>query len=229
MNLSTFKWNLQGRSIAWSNKEDEEAWLSLEHALCRLLILGGIAIPSTAAWKVTADDGASSYGKVHVRPGHGGLEYHMRHGGGHFAISGQLGMYFPTPLELFPWESEPGPAPGIPTGGLVVGGPERVVAGHLMGPASHPHTHVTVQIERGEAVIPKPTAPMPPNRTRRSRRRRSRIPPPAHCRRVHRVPPARVGRCPGCPAQGCQDQDDRQVLHGEMRRLRGIRARVRFS
>ncbi len=125
----------------------------------RLLILGGIAILSTAAWKVTADDGASSYGKVHVRPGHGGLEYHMRHGGGHFAISGQLGMYFPTPLELFPWESEPGPAPGIPTGGLVVGGPERVVAGHLMGPASHPHTHVTVQIERGEAVIAQPTAP----------------------------------------------------------------------
>jgi len=124
-----------------------------------LLILGGIGILSTAAWTVTADDGASWYGPKHVRPGHGGLEYHMRHGGGHFAIAGQLGMFFPTPPGLFPWESEPGPAPGMPTGGLVGGRPEHMIAGHLVGPAIHPHTHVTVLVERGEAVIPQPIAP----------------------------------------------------------------------
>ena len=124
-----------------------------------LLILGGIGVFSTAAWTATADDGASWYGSKHPRPGHGGLEYHMRHGGGHFAIAGQLGMFFPTPPELFTWESEPGPAPGMPTGGLVVGGPEHRIAGHLVGPAIHPLTHVTVLVERGEAVIPQPTAP----------------------------------------------------------------------
>jgi len=124
-----------------------------------LLILGGIGILSTAAWTVIADNGASGYGKMHAHPGHGGLEYHMRHGGGHFAIAGQLGMFFPTPPELFTWESEPGPASGMPTGGLVVGGPEHRIAGHLVGPAIHPLTHVTVLVERGEAVIPQPTAP----------------------------------------------------------------------
>jgi len=124
-----------------------------------LLILGGIGILGMAAWTVTADDGASWYGSKHARPGHGGLEYHMRHGGGHFATAGQLGMFFPTPPELFTWESEPGPAPGMPTGGLVGGRPEHMIAGHLVGPAIHPHTHVTVLVERGEAVIPQPTAP----------------------------------------------------------------------
>jgi len=124
-----------------------------------LLILGGIGILSTAAWTVIADDGASGYGSKHARPGHGGLEYHMRHGGGHFATAGQLGMFFPTPPELFTWESEPGPAPGMPTGGLVAGRPEHMIAGHSVGPAIHPLTHVTVQVERGEAVIPQPTAP----------------------------------------------------------------------
>src|SRR5208283_6082007 len=79
-----------------------------------LLILGGIGILSTAAWTVIADDGASGYGKMHACPGHDGLEYHMRHGGGHFAIAGQLGMFFPTPPELFTWESEPGPAWACP-------------------------------------------------------------------------------------------------------------------
>ena len=124
-----------------------------------LLILGGIGMLSTAAWTVIADDGASGYGSKHARPGHGGLEYHMRHGGGHFATAGQLGMFFPTPPELFPWESEPGPAPGMPTGGLVAGRSEHMIAGHPVGPAIHPLTHVTVQVERGEAVIPQPTAP----------------------------------------------------------------------
>jgi hypothetical protein len=124
-----------------------------------LLILGGIGILSTAAWTVIADDGASGYGSKHARPGHGGLEYHMRHGGGHFATAGQLGMFFPTPPELFTWESEPGPAPGMPTGGLMAGRSEHMIAGHPVGPAIHPLVHVTVQVERGKAVIPQPTAP----------------------------------------------------------------------
>ena len=111
--------------------------------MCDLLILGGVGILSTAAWTVTtvtADDGASWHGSKHARPGHGGLEYHMRHGGGHFATAGQLGMFFPTPPEPVTWESEPGPAPGIPTGGLVVSRPEHMIAGHLVGP-SHPPAH----------------------------------------------------------------------------------------
>ena len=124
-----------------------------------LLILGGIGFLSTAAWTATADDGASWYGSKHPRPGHGGLEYHMRHGGGHFATAGQLGMFFPTSPELFTWESAPSPAPGMPTGGLVGGRPEHMVAGHPVGPAIHPLIHVTVLVERGEAVIPQPTAP----------------------------------------------------------------------
>jgi len=124
-----------------------------------LLILGGIGFLSTAAWTARADDGAQWYGSKHPRPGHGGLEYHMRHGGGHFATAGQLGMYFPTPPELYPWESEPGPAPGMPTGGLVVGGSEHRIAGHLVGPAIHALTHLTVQVEHGEAVTSQPTVP----------------------------------------------------------------------
>ena len=31
---SRFKLNLQGRTVAWSNKKGEEAWLSLEDAVC---------------------------------------------------------------------------------------------------------------------------------------------------------------------------------------------------
>jgi len=123
-----------------------------------LLILNGIGFLSTV-WTVSADDGSSAYRSKHARPGHGGLEYHMRHGGGHFAIGGQLGMYFPTPPELYTWESEPGPAPGMPTGGLVVGGPEHRIAGHLVGPATHAPTHLIVQVEGRMAVTPQPTIP----------------------------------------------------------------------
>src|SRR5271157_4422849 len=105
-----------------------------------LLILGGIGILSAAAWTVTAAEGASGYGSKHARPGHGGLEYHMRHGGGHFATAGQMGMYFPTPPELFTWESEPGLAPGMPTGGLV-GGQTRAYDCGSSGGSSHPPAH----------------------------------------------------------------------------------------
>lgn len=124
----------------------------------KLLVLSGIGILSTAAGRGIADDGVSKYGKMHIRPGHGGLEYHMRHGGGHFAIGGQLGVYFPTPPGLYPWESEPGPAPSIPTSGLVIGGTEHMTAGHLTGQAIHPHIHVSVQVISGQAVISQSTA-----------------------------------------------------------------------
>ena len=124
-----------------------------------LLILSGVGIISMAVWTATADDGALWSGAKHPRPGHGGLEYHMRHGGDHFATAGQLGMDFPIPPESYPWESEPGPAPGMPTGGLMAGRSEHMIAGHPVGPAIHPLVHVTVQVERGKAVIPQPTAP----------------------------------------------------------------------
>ena len=53
-------------------------------------------------------------------------------------------------MQLFPGEPEPGPAaPGMPTGGLAVGGPEHMIAGHPVGPAIHPLAHVAVRVERG--------------------------------------------------------------------------------
>jgi hypothetical protein len=44
-------------------------------------------------------------------------------------------------------------------GDLVVGGPEHLIAGHLVGPTIHPLTHVAVRFEAGEAVNPQPTVP----------------------------------------------------------------------
>ncbi len=123
-----------------------------------LLILVGIGILSASAWTVSAQDGTSWYGSKHPRPGHGGLEYHMRHGGGHFATAGQLGMEFPTPPGLYPWEAEPGPAPVIPAGGLVVGGSEHKITGHLVGANIHSLPHVAVQVEGVLAVTPQPPA-----------------------------------------------------------------------
>ena len=77
-------------------------------------------------------------------------------------------MFVPNPtvdngetiLALF-WGTGTGfPEPGMPEGGgLGVGGPEHMIAGHPVGPAIHPLTHVAVRVERGEAVIPQPTAP----------------------------------------------------------------------
>jgi hypothetical protein len=123
-----------------------------------LLILGGIGILSTAAWIVTAGADDSGHGSMHGSAGHGGshgsFEGRMRHRAvypGHFQ---------PEMRELFAGQPEPGPAaPGMPMGGLVVGGPDHLIAGHLVGPAIHPLTHVAVRFEGGEAVNPQPTAP----------------------------------------------------------------------
>jgi hypothetical protein len=127
-----------------------------------LLILGGIGILSTAVWMVTADAGDSGHGSMHGSAGHGGnhsgFEGPMRHRAGYY---GPMGTGFqPEMRELFAGEPEPGPAaPGMPMGGLVVGGPEHLIAGHLVGPTIHPLTHVAVRFEGGEAVNPQPTVP----------------------------------------------------------------------
>jgi hypothetical protein len=127
-----------------------------------MLILCAIGILSAAAWTVTAGEGASGHGSMHGSPGHGGYGGQMRHGGGH---AEHMGIFFPsepahTFMEHVAGEPVPGPAYlGMPMGGLVVGGPEHMIAGHLVGPAIHPLAHVAARGERGEDVIPQPTAP----------------------------------------------------------------------
>jgi hypothetical protein len=120
-----------------------------------LLILGGVGILSAAAWTATADAGGHGHGSTHGPHGHGGLEGHMRHGGGHapHAGMGLLTAYLLGELEAGH------AAPEILTAGPMVGGPEHRVEGHQAGPAIHPLAHVPLRVERGEAVIPQPTAP----------------------------------------------------------------------
>jgi hypothetical protein len=127
-----------------------------------LMILSGIGILSAAAWTVTAGEGASGHGSVHGSPVHGGLTGHMKHGGGH---AEHMGVFFPSAAahqitSVVAGEAGPGPAfLGMPIGGVVVGGPEHMIAGHLVGLAIHPLAHVAARVEPGEAVIPQPTVP----------------------------------------------------------------------
>lgn len=126
-----------------------------------VLILVGIGILSVAAWKVTAAEGGSGQRSAHGATGHGGLEGPARHGGGH---AGHTVTFCPTepeahPRLLFIGETSPRIAAlGMPTGGLMVGGPEHVFEGHLVGPAINPLAHIVLRIEGGEAVIPQPPA-----------------------------------------------------------------------
>ncbi len=129
----------------------------------KMLILAGIGMLSAAAWRVTLGAGAPGHGhgSSHSSHGEGGLEGPVRHGGGH---TGHYGILFPTQLELlpylFPGEPETGPVTlGMPTAGAVAGGAEHALAGHLVGPASHPHAPVVIRVERGEASITQPAAP----------------------------------------------------------------------
>jgi hypothetical protein len=118
-----------------------------------LLVLCGIGILGAAAWAVTADEGGHGHGSSSGSHGQGGLEAHMRHGGGH---TEHVGLLLPTQLAL--GEPEPGPiAPEMIMGGLVVGGPEHMVAVHPVGPAIHPLAHVPLRVVPGEAVAPQPT------------------------------------------------------------------------
>ena len=127
-----------------------------------LVIRFSIGILSMAAWTVTADEGASVQGSAHGSASHGGHGGSMRHGGGH---AGHSGMFWPVGLEARPrllFAEEVGPRPtalGMPTGGLMIGGPEHLIVGHLLAPAIHPLAHVMVWVDRGQVVIPQPTAP----------------------------------------------------------------------
>jgi hypothetical protein len=125
-----------------------------------LLIVCGIGILSAAAWTVTAGEGASGHGSMHGSLGRSGFAGHMRLGG----HCEHMGIFFPSEaahqfIELV--AGEPGPAPayvGMPTGGLVVAGPEHMIAGHLVGQAVHAFAHVAARVEPGEAVISQPSS-----------------------------------------------------------------------
>jgi len=125
---------------------------------CRMrniLISGRIGILITALWTVTLDAGAAGHGhgSAHGSHGQSGLEGHVRHGGGH---TEHYWMFFPT--QLYPAEPEPGPgSPESLTGGLMVGAPAHMIAGHLMGPGIHPHAHVAMRVERGEPLSTQST------------------------------------------------------------------------
>jgi hypothetical protein len=122
-----------------------------------LLILGGIAILSAAAWKETADAGGHGHGAAHGPGphGHGGLVGHMRHGEAHRE---EVGIVSSTAILLR--QPVPGPvAIEMITERLTVGAPEHMVAGHRESPAVHPVAHVPLRAEPGKAVIPQPTAP----------------------------------------------------------------------
>jgi hypothetical protein len=125
--------------------------------LVPVIWLGG-AVASTAA-------GGDGLLRRHIPPGHGGLEYRMRHGRGHFAIAGQLGMCFPTPPGLFSWALAPAPIPILPTGGLVAGVAGHMLVGHPAELVGHLSTHVAVSPNASVALAsqilerPAPTVP----------------------------------------------------------------------
>jgi len=129
-----------------------------------LLILGGVGVLSAAAWIVTAGTGAlaQDQGGVHGPAGRGGthsggFEGHMKHRTGY---PGLIGTGFQPEMRQLFGEPEPGPAaPIMLMGDLLGGGPEHMVAGHPVGSAIHPLTHVVVRDEGGEAVVPQPIVP----------------------------------------------------------------------
>jgi hypothetical protein len=128
-----------------------------------LLILGGIAIMSIAAWIATAGANDFEQGHVHGPGGRGGTHAsgsgtHMKHDVRH---PGSLGLAFlPETRQLFAGQPEPAPpAPGMLIGDLGIGGPDHLIPGHLVAPAIHPLTHLAVRFEGGEAVNPQPATP----------------------------------------------------------------------
>jgi hypothetical protein len=127
-----------------------------------LLILGGMGILSTAAWSVTTGEGTSGQRSGHGARGHGAPEVHIKHGGGH---PGHPGIFCPTEPETLPWlliiwEAElRNAALGMPARGLMMGGPEHLFEGHLVGPATNPSMHTVLRGVGGQVVIAQPPAP----------------------------------------------------------------------
>jgi hypothetical protein len=136
----------------------------------------------------------------HIRPGRGALEYHMRHGGGHFAIAGQLGVYFPTPPGLFPWESEPDPVPSLPIGGFVIGIAGRVLISHPTGLTSHSSTHSTIPVYESEARVSQAFQRAAPTAVQLSREKVAAAQPRPTAKSSRAYPPGIAG--PGRPIAG---------------------------
>lgn len=88
----------------------------------------------------------------------------MKHDGSH---SGHAGTLCPTPLEAHPrlpfaGESEPRVTGlGVPNAGLILGGQERVIVGHLVGPAIHIREHIIQSVEQAEVPVLRVPAPVP--------------------------------------------------------------------
>jgi hypothetical protein len=124
------------------------------------LISCGIGILSVATWTVTAGEGASGHGAIHVGAGHRGMPGHTKPGG-HME---QMGIFFPSELAhpfIDRLSGEPGPAPAhvsMPAGSVAAGGPEHMTEGHLVGPVTHPILHVAARVDLGDAANPQFTS-----------------------------------------------------------------------
>ena len=184
-----------------------------------VLILGGIGLLSMAAWIATAGAVDFEQAQVHGPGGRGGTHTTgfgapMKHVVRHPA---NLGLAFqPEMRELFAGQPEPAPpAPGMLVGDLGIGGPDHLIPGHLVAPAIHPLTHLAVRFEGGEAVSPQPAAPSAGDADQAGAATAQPDPTSSPLPPRPPAPPAQVCRCPGGPARGCQDRDDRQALDGD--------------
>jgi hypothetical protein len=119
-----------------------------------LVIACGIGILGAAAWTVAAGEGGSGHGSMHGSAGHQGIAGQVRHS----SHAPQMGIFFPFESPYWSIDrlsGEPGPAPAhlhLPSGGVVVGGPEHPIVGHVLGPAIHPIAHVAARIETGDVA-----------------------------------------------------------------------------
>ncbi len=133
-----------------------------------------------------------------------------------------MGIFFPTAAvhqTLAGLAGEPGPGPayqGMPLRGVVVGGPEQMIASHRVGPQIHPVAHVAVRVEPGETVIAQPTVPGNTERDHGSAATAQANPHSADPLRPH--PPGVFGPGRACPdglGQGCPAQAGSLVFRDE--------------